>query len=442
MNGAGKTLLDLLKRYRLLFLGILPVLLVSGAVSGTIAMLVLALVVIYFFLDNRHDNIILLFILILILGDSRQGFLQFVKNLRVEMLVFMTLITFWEIKQGVYRINKLFLWFFPFLMVSLIALSYSPLLDVGSTKTVSFTLLYFVSLHYIMHKQREFGIRFLGDMVKMGHLILLVGIILLPIAPGIVSYGGVRYNGLMGNPNGMGMLVTLLTPMTLYYFSKGDYVKKNYKTLAWSLIVVSLALCSSRNALFSFVIFFSLYYGLRGTLFTRLIFILVVMPVAGILIFNVDLEALVYALGLEKYLRVKEFQSGSGRIFAWRHAWGLIQERPLIGCGFACEEYNFIYTSTYELWSTGHQGGVHNSYLAFIVNTGFIGFSLYLAFLGNMFRKIKNHLFLFPFIGCVLFSGMFESWLFSSLSAFHILFIVMTTQMLVDRFLPSEWLRK
>ena len=109
---------------------------------------------------------------------------------------------------------------------------------------------------------------------------------------------------------------------------------------------------------------------------------------------------------------------------------------------FACEEYNFLYRTTYQLWSTGHQGGVHNSYLAFIVNTGFVGFGFFILFWVNAFRKVKNLFFLFPFLATIAFSAMFESWLFSSLSAFHIMFLVTVSQLLADRYLPVHRLRQ
>jgi O-antigen ligase len=134
---------------------------------------------------------------------------------------------------------------------------------------------------------------------------------------------------------------------------------------------------------------------------------------------------------LEKYFRIKDFESGSGRIFAWQHAWVLIERNPLIGCGFACEEYNFIFRTTYRLWRSGHQGGVHNSYLAFLINTGYIGFGLFLAFLGTIFYKIKDRNFILPYLGSVLFSAMFESWMFSSLGAFHIFFVLTIVFMMV-----------
>jgi len=404
-------------------------------------MVILVAACAYFAYHDRHDSIILLFIIILIMGDSRQGWMVFSKALRGEMLIIITVLTIYDLWVGRYRISKLYLALIPFLMVSFLALSFSPFLNVGFSKTISFSLLYFCILHYFVNKFSRYGLRMLGDITYFCHAILALGLFLLPILPGVVSYGGARYNGMMGNPNGMGMFVTMVSPMTIYFFRYQRGISKRYKIFAWSLIVISLMLCSSRNAIFSFSLFMMVYFGLNGGTFRRLAFLMVALPLMTLLVFFLDIEAMVVSLGLEKYFRLRDFESGSGRIFAWQHAIELIQERPWLGCGFACEEYNFLYRTTFKLWSTGHQGGVHNSYLAFLVNTGGIGLTLFMGFLANIFIQARNRFFVLAFIASAGFSAMFESWMFSSLSTFHILFLIMTTQLLADRYLPVERLQ-
>jgi len=391
--------------------------------------------------QGKHEHLILLFLFVLVLGDSRQGWLLFSKPLRVEMLVIFTLWTIYELSRGKYRISSLFAPFLLFLFVALIALAWNPKLDLGANKTISFAMLYFFSLHYLFDKLRAYGSSLIDDVMYLGHFVMALGLILLPVFPEFVSYGGIRYNGLLGNPNGMGMYVTLVLPITAYVFDKRAHISRRYKTFAYTIILLSLFLCSSRNAIFSVTLFMALYYGLGQSLYRRLLLFGVLLPAFGLIVFNIDLESLVVAVGLDQYFRVEEFSSGSGRIFAWQHAVDLIKEHPIIGCGFACEEYLFIYRTSRELYVTGHQGGVHNSYLAFIINTGFVGISLYFAFLVNIFRRITQLKFLLAYLASAAFLAMFESWLFSSLSAFHILFIVLILQLLADRFVPVYKLR-
>lgn len=378
----------------------------------------------YLLSKGKHESIILFFVLMLILGDSRIPWLQYIKHTRIELLVLIAGFSIYEIRRGVYQLSKYYLYFLPFFFIALLSLAFSPILSLGIQKTFSFALLYFVLLHYIRHRFTYNGQEIIRDLLYMFHFILLIGLVLLPIFPVVVSFGGVRFNGLLGNPNGLGIFITLVTPLTILVFKYTPQISKRYRTLAWFLIILSLILCSSRNAIFSFTIFMLLYQGLNGTTFKRFIFIFVFLPIAVLVVYNIELESLVVSLGLEKYFRIKDFESGSGRIFAWQHAWDLVQVNPLIGCGFACEEYNFIFKTTYRLWATGHQGGVHNSYLAYLVNTGYIGFFMYIGFLFSIIRKAIDRNFLFPYLAAVMFSAMFESWVFSSLSAYHIIFVL------------------
>lgn len=393
---------------------------------------VLAIGTIYFLYHNRHDSVMVLLFLTLTLGDSRMDALYFVKDLRTLIMVILSVYSIWEIRAGIYTINRYFLFFLPFLLVSIMALIFSPILETAISKTIAFTLLYFMGLHYIFHRFRQMGIRLLIEIMYTGHLIIFIGLLLLPTFPDMVSYGGLRFNGLIGNPNGLGLYVVLLTPLTLLVFRRQPGISQRYKTLAWIALNVSLAICSSRNAILSVTTFWLLYTGLNGTSFRTAIFLLVLLPAAVIIIYYIDLKSLVEVLGLERYLRLRDIESGSGRVDAWQHAIDTIEKNPLIGCGFACEEYNFRYEMSYRLWATGHQGGVHNSYLAFILNTGFVGLGFFIFFIVSLIRRMGDYRFYLPFAaGCAL-SAVFESWLFSSLNAFHIYFITIILFCMVD----------
>ncbi|HEX2901445.1 MAG TPA: O-antigen ligase family protein, partial [Bacteroidia bacterium] len=387
----------------------------AGAAVNAAAVVIAAVAVGYLFYKDKHDSIIMLFLFVLILGDSRVQFFQFVKSLRIEVLMFMFAISLFELRNRLYKVNLIMLYFVPFLSVALLALIFSPLLELGLSKTLSFTIFYFVAFNYINHKLQRYGIQLMIDVLYLIVALLALGFLLMPVFPEYVSYGGVRFNGVMGNPNGMGMLLTLTTPIAAYLFKKHPFPRR-FKTFVWLLIGMSLLMCSSRNAIFSIAVFGMLLFGLAGGSFRRIIFIFVFLPSMAIFFYNVDLETIFISLGLEKYFRVKELESGSGRIFAWQHAFELIQQAPLIGCGFACEEYHFVYRTTFQLWHSGHQGGVHNSYLAYAINTGVVGATFFMGFLINAARMVRNWRFLIPFIASAFFSAIFESWLFSSLS--------------------------
>jgi O-antigen ligase len=313
-----------------------------------------------------------------------------------------------------------------------LALIFSPNLPTAVSKTISFGVLYFVAFNYIHHKFERYGIQIMVDLLYLCLAILATGFMMLPIAPEMVSYGGVRYNGLMGNPNGMGMFVTMLCPIAYYLFRRNLRLSIYFKVSTWLLLIISLLMCSSRNAIFSVALFFLMAVGLRGSTFRRIAFLFIFLPTVGLLVYNIDLEQVVTAFGLEAYFRIQEFGSGSGRIFAWQHAIDLIQKSPLIGCGFACEEYFFVEKTSFQLWHSGHQGGVHNSFLAFAVNTGIVGLICFLGFIANAARKVRNFQFLIPFLCSMVFSAVFESWLFSSLGGYNMLFLVTLIFAIVD----------
>ncbi|MFN8397394.1 MAG: O-antigen ligase family protein [Bacteroidia bacterium] len=425
-------MLDFLERHQILFLFILPVLIFAGAAVNVSAIVIAAVAIGYFFRKDRHDSIIVFFVMVLLLGDSRLMEIQFIKGIRVEVMVLMFAISIYELRNNYYRVNMLMLYYLPFLGVALLALIFSPLQELALEKTISFSIFYFVLFNYVHHKFERYGAQLMIDVLYLIVSILSLGFILLPLFPDYLTYGGQRYNGIMGNPNGMGMLVTLTVPLATYVFMRNKELPKRFKVMTWVLIMTSLLLCSSRNSIFSIALFAILLIGLRGGTFRRIIFIFVFLPATAIFFRFVDLETLFTSLGLERYFRVSELESGSGRIFAWSHALELIQRQPLIGCGFACEEYHFVHRTTFRLWMTGHQGGVHNSYLAYAINTGIAGTIFYLGFLFNAARKVRNLKFLVPFMAAVLFSAIFESWLFSSLSAFHILFLLQLVFLIVD----------
>jgi O-antigen ligase len=420
------------RRHAILFGLFLPFIMASGTASPNLAIPAVAVAAIYLLYKQRHDSVIVLLFIILTLGDSRMDGLYFVKNLRTELMVIIVCYSIWEISAGRYTINRLFLFFVPFLFIALMALIFSPILEMAISKTIAFTLLYFMGLHYIFHRFREMGIRLLADIMYTGHLVIFAGLLLLPIAPTLVSYGGLRFNGLIGNPNGLGIYVVLLSPLTLYVFKRSPAILQRYKTLAWIGINLSLAICSSRNAILSVTTFWLLYTGLNGTSFRTAIFLLVLLPSATLIIYNIDLQAVVEVLGLERYLRLRDIENGSGRVYAWQHALDVIETNPLIGCGFACEEYHFLYQMSYRLWATGHQGGVHNSYLAFVLNTGFAGLLFYLGFVFALVRRMGDFRFYLPFVVACGLSATFESWLFSSLNAFHIYFLTIIVFCIVD----------
>ncbi|MCB9233622.1 MAG: O-antigen ligase family protein [Bacteroidia bacterium] len=385
----------------------------------------------WFYYIRRPDLILIAFFTILILGDSRAGFLEFSKNLRVVILVTMTLLSFNDLAKGAYQINKNILWFLPFFFVALIAVLHNDIysekvFELGMFKTISYFLLFFNVFHFIRFYVFTYGGGFLLDVIHLINIVLLIGLALILISPSFVFYlGSVRYRGLMGNPNGMGNLVTVTLPIYVYYFSQKSNFDRKYRFFSFGLLIISLLLCSSRNALFAVILFGVSFLALQGTIERMVLFFGAILPLLALLIYALPVYEIVVALGMGDYLRLSNVDSGSGRFFAWTWALEIIDESPVFGHGFYFEEYVFRNHMPNSLSVLGHQGGVHNSYLALLINTGIAGLAMQVLFYINLFFKVRNFRFLAPFLASLLFSATFESWLSASLNAFTIFFLIM-----------------
>ena len=164
--------------------------------------------------------------------------------------------------------------------------------------------------------------------------------------------------------------------------------------------------------------------AMRGGALRRIIFLFGLLPMGVILLFTLPWVDIINALGLNLYFRLSDLESGSGRLYAWEFAWSEFMKQPIWGRGFYFEEWLFKVQMPFHLWATGHQGGVHNSYLVLLLNTGAVGFGLLAYFFTRLFLSIKHKKFLIPFLPAMASSAMFESWLATSLTAFILMFLI------------------
>ena len=105
----------------------------------------------------------------------------------------------------------------------------------------------------------------------------------------------------------------------------------------------------------------------------------------------------------------------------------------LCGSGFSYDEMLF-YGNRHALSALGHQGGVHNTYLALWLNTGIIGLVLWaFGFLRNIFKAVTISYTALPLLYTVLFSAFFEAWLMGSLNPYHITMLLILTLTLTDK---------
>jgi O-antigen ligase len=260
---------------------------------------------------------------------------------------------------------------------------------------------------------------------------MVAGIALYVYNPDIAILGG-RFRGLLGNPNGMGTMLTLLAPLAFLLFKRYNYQLKDLSSywLFGLSFIICLILCGSRTAL---IAIFLLGFFLRIRILSNVVTIL--LFVSFLLTYDLLLSSLpvvAQMAGLEEYFRLDTLDEGSGRFLAWNFAWQQINDVFFLGGGFGYTEYIYKLNST-MLSMLGHQGNAHNSYLTLWLDTGLIGIILlFIGFVQTIVKANRVSHFTLPIFYAVFISANFESWLAASLNPFTSLFLVIVSLLLIN----------
>lgn len=409
------------------FIAMLLIWVAAGMVAIPAGIGVVALSVLLMKRKEMFTEMIIGFIFILILSDSRQYQLEFAKNVKDIYLILLTIFYLFDRKQFPFK-NTMIFAFLPFLIWAFAMMFRSPDIMPAFQKTLSYGLLYFIVPAYFLKGFKTKGPQFLKDFIMMVLVLLVLGLVLIVVSPDFVFLAG-RYNGMLGNPNGMGIftvLVLILTVCTNIKFP--NLFTRNELIYAFVLMGLTAILTGSRNTLMCIIIFLlftrfykvSYWFGFIAVIVTIMLYQLVFS----------NLPTILEALGLAKALRADNIENGSGRIVAWMFALNKLNTNlPLFvfGGGFSFDEYIF-YANRHALSALGHQGGVHNTYLAVWLNTGIIGLALwFFGFIKTVFNAITISYTALPVLYAVLFSAFFEAWLMGSLNPYHITFLLILT---------------
>jgi O-antigen ligase len=415
------------------YYGELYLILLSWALFGAFLpkLLVVVYSVITFILILRTQDfskVFLALVCMLIFSDSRQAMFAFAATAKIGVMLslFTYLLFNWKVLKD--KTNRLFVFFLPFLIFSVLSTLWSN--DAFNTfqKIFSYGLVYFTVP--ILYKnaliQRS---QFSMDLLMFFLFIVLSGITIYLINPSFVTLLG-RYRGLLGNPNGLGILSTLV--FLLFYLevksNKIGLLESNFNKFFLLVFFISLFLTGSRNALISILIFVVFnYIKFFSQWVVLIVFVLLLVSYDYLLSL---VPNIVMTFGLQEYFRLDTLEEGSGRFIAWNFAWEQIQQKFYFGGGYGFTEYVFKKNYTY-LSQLGHQGNAHNSYLTLWLDTGIIGLGLFLLGLMRViFASVKNSAYTLPVFYAVLFSANFESWLTASLNPFTSIFILVLTVLL------------
>lgn len=423
------TLLEHIRNYLQLYLFILSWVILGQFTSSVVAG-IWAVVSFLLILKSRNlSQIIIAFVAVLILSDSRLPMMQFASTAKIGFILSLAAYVLVGGVKSQYK-NEIFRFFLPFAVFAILATVWASDYFVSIQKSVSYAILLF-ALPSAFLKAREENTALLSDIISFITIVLGIGLILFLLIPDSVLLVG-RYRGLLGNPNGLGILLTATGP--LFFLSlrsaKADQLNKTGRYIFFLVFVLSLVLSGSRTSLFAVLLFIG-FYLMRNLpqALTFTMFIAVSVSYDTIL---TSLPQLSTFLGIQDYLRIETLNEGSGRFVAWNFAINNIESVFFLGGGYGYTELIFN-KFFWELSSIGHQGNAHNSYLTIWLDTGLIGLSLFIiGMIRTSLTAFSKSRYALPIIYSMLFSANFESWLAASLNPFTSLFLILLTILLVQ----------
>lgn len=171
----------------------------------------------------------------------------------------------------------------------------------------------------------------------------------------------IQYVGIFNDPNDLGMLFVICLPMAVYLARSTGAAKFLWWAVAGT-IVYGIVLTDSRGTLLATLAILGAYvWWRRGTL------------VAGVL----GGGALAVLMALPSRVQEEGLtdDSAMGRVESWYEGLQMFRAHPLFGVG--PDMYSDIYRLT-----------AHNSFVLVLAETGIVGFTVWLAFVGYCFRMM------------------------------------------------------
>lgn len=381
-------------------------------------------IVSFILLLNSQDStkIFFGFLTILILSDTRTASIAFAPVAKIPITVLLAIYMYLKRGEFPFGKNEIFRSFLPFFVFVALALPFAQDFFNSFQKALSYFLL-FALIPPLLLKASNENQQFKSDAINFFVLIIVIGMVSYFIIPDYATLVG-RFRGVLGNPNGLGIFLTITFPI-FYLVLNENQTNVKIKYLIYLLVVFNVVLTQSRTAIMAILIFyiFSRTKALRGGVG---VFVLLVAITAYQLFFNY-LPLIITTLGLQEYLRIDTLEEASGRLIAWEFAWNQIQNYFFMGGGFDFTNQLFHQNYSY-LSQLGHQGNAHNSFLTIWLDNGIIGLILYLFGLISLSLKMmKINPITLAALYSFVFSANFESWLTASLNPFTILFIAFFT---------------
>lgn len=174
----------------------------------------------------------------------------------------------------------------------------------------------------------------------------------------------IQYVGIFNDPNDLGLLFVMSLPMAVYLGGRGGLM--GLRRLFWmsvaAVLLYGIYLTNSRGTLVALIVVLGVYLWQRRGL--------VVAGIMGVAAFGGLLLLPSRLQGME----VGE-ASAMGRVESWYEGLHMFLASPVFGVG--ADAYSDIHYLT-----------AHNSFVLVLAETGIIGFTVWLAFIGYCFRMV------------------------------------------------------
>lgn len=178
----------------------------------------------------------------------------------------------------------------------------------------------------------------------------------------------IQYLGIFNDPNDLGMLFIVCLPMAMYLRGRQGASKPG--KLLWlaiaGMLVYGIYLTDSRGTLLALIVLLGVHiWHRRGVV------------AAGVL----GAGSLVLMMLLPSRLQEMQVSEASamGRVDAWYHGLQMFLAHPVLGIGPGAYSDNFALTA-------------HNSFVLVLAESGIIGFTVWLAFVGYTGRMLLEAL--------------------------------------------------
>ena len=174
----------------------------------------------------------------------------------------------------------------------------------------------------------------------------------------------IQYVGIFNDPNDLGLLFVMCLPMAFYLSSRGGAMglRRVFWLVVAAVLIYGIYLTNSRGTLLAMVVLLGVYVWQRRGVFTACA--MGAVAVAGMLLLPSRLQE----------MEVSE-ASAMGRVESWYEGLHMFLSSPLFGVG--ADGYSDLHNLT-----------AHNSFVLVLAETGIVGFTIWLAFVGYCFRMV------------------------------------------------------